>query len=59
MRTKYCDYSHAWSVALRIVTVVQGVLGLRYFWCCIVYCVLGVRSIVHWVLGCWVLGPMH
>ena len=24
---------------------------------CIVYCVLGIRSIVYWVLGNWVLGP--
>jgi len=24
---------------------------------CIVYCVPGIRSVVYWVLGHWVLGP--
>jgi len=24
---------------------------------CIAYCILGIRSIVYWILGHWVLGP--
>jgi len=42
---------------LGIVTVVQWVFGIRYFWYCVlctryyVCRVLGIRSIVYWVLG--------
>ena len=64
MRTEYCDYVLA---ALRVRYCDCGAMSLWHQVCpvlCIAYCVPGIRSVVHWVLGLsyivlghWVLGP--
>ena len=57
MRTEYCDYVLA---ALRVRYCDCCAMSLWHQVCpvlCIVYCVPGIRSVVYWVLGHWVLGP--
>jgi len=57
MRTEYCGYV---LVALRVRYCDCRAMSLWHQVCpvlCIVYCVPGIRSVVYWVLGHWVLGP--
>ena len=55
MRTEYCDYVLA---ALRVRYCGCCAMSLWHQVCpvlCIVYCVPGIRSVVYWVLGPYVL----
>jgi len=57
MRTEYCDCILAALHARYCDCCAMSLWHQVFLVLCIVYCVPGIRSVVYWVLGHWVLGP--
>ena len=57
MRTEYCDYVLVTSCVRYCDCCAMSLWHQVCPVLCIVYYVPGIRSVVYWVLGHWVLGP--